>query len=165
MKRIILLISLPIAICLNASVESGHHDHACQSHSSHSHAPARDENKAGPNGGRIIASVEPRLEFLVTPDRKVQITFLDHHGEAIPAGEQQISLIGGSRANPARLSFERKGSVLLSTQALPDAKVIPVILTIKVTPESKAIRERLNVNLSQCPSCEYLEYACVCSHE
>ena len=35
---------------------------------------------AGPNGGRIIATVTPRAEFFVTADRKVQITFLDQAG-------------------------------------------------------------------------------------
>src|SRR5688500_17671691 len=50
---------------------------------------AHDEKKkiAGPNGGRIIAAIEPRAEFFVMPDRKVQITFLDKAGKAIPPAE------------------------------------------------------------------------------
>jgi hypothetical protein len=122
------------------------------------------ETKAGPNGGRIITSVEPHLEFFVTEERFIQITFLDDTGKPIAPRKQTLSLIGGDRQNPVRLRFDRKGIMLLSNQALPEGNNLPVILSIKMEPESKTIREKFNLNLSQCPTCDFREYACICEH-
>jgi hypothetical protein len=129
-------------------------------HSEHAHAKA----KAGPNGGRIITSVEPHLEFYLTEERMIQITFLNDHGEVIAPEEQVVSLIGGDRQNPIRLRFASKGSVLLSDKALPEGNNLPIILSIKPDAKSKTIRERFNLNTSECPTCKYKEYACICEH-
>lgn len=139
------------------------HDHA--SHEGHDHGEhAHADAKAGPNGGRIITSVEPHLEFYLTEERKIQITFLNDHGEVIAPKEQVVSLIGGDRQNPIRLRFASKGSVLLSDKALSEGNNLPIILSIKPDAKSKTVRERFNLNLSDCPTCDYLEYACICEH-
>jgi len=39
-------------------------------------ADKNDKKPAGPDGGRVIVAVEPRLEFLVTKERKVEISAL-----------------------------------------------------------------------------------------
>lgn len=135
------------------------HDHA--SHDEHDH----DEAEAGPNGGRLITSVEPHLEFFVTKEGFVQITFLNEASEIVAPKEQALSLIGGDRQNPVRLRFEQKGKVLISTEALPEGNNLPIILSIKSNKISKTVRERFNLNLSQCPTCDYKEYACTCAHD
>jgi hypothetical protein len=94
----------------------------------------------------------------------IQLTFLNHEGELVAPGEQVVSLIGGDRQNPVRLRFVSDGSVLLSDQALPEGNNLPVILSIKPNAGSQSIRERFNLNLSDCPTCDYLEYACTCEH-
>ena len=164
MKFITTLIALLTLISLTAKADGDHHDDAGHNHPHEDGERGHRSVTAGPNGGRVIRSVEPNIEFLVMPDGKVQLTFLDDDGHAIAPAGQNISLVGGSRLNPTELQFEPSGGVLLSTATLPDTKTMPVILTIKVTPDSKAVRERFNVNLGQCPSCEYREYACVCDH-
>ena len=47
---------------------------------------------------------------------------------------------------------------------LPAGKEIPIILQVKMTPDSKAVTEKLNVNLANCPTCKHKEYACICEH-
>ena len=58
----------------------------------HKHEDADHEHEhgkeSGPNGGRLITSVEPHAEFLVTKDRKVQITFVGHDDKVVPASAQ-----------------------------------------------------------------------------
>lgn len=137
------------------------HDHG--DHDDHDHG-AHAEKKAGPNGGRIITSVEPHFEFWVTPERTVQITFLDDYDKLIAPEGQAVSLIGGSRSNPTKLSFVHKDKVLVSNDKLPDGSNIPVILTIETSPDAKTVRERFQVNMSECPTCDYREYACICDH-
>ena len=136
--------------------EKDHHD---------DHHGEELERIVAPNGGRVIYSVEPHLEFYLQDDRTVKITFLDDEGNAVAPGNQSISLIGGDRANPTQLSFAQSGSSLVSNKALPEGANLPIILNIKAAPSSKTVREKFNLNLSDCPTCDYKEYACTCDHD
>lgn len=137
-----------------------HSDHDHKSHAGHDHSKA----EAGPNGGRLINTVEPHLEFFVTKENFVQITFLDEKNKVIAPKEQTVSLIGGDRQNPIRLRFEKRGKVLISSVALPEGNNLPMILSIKPNKASKTVREKFTLNLSDCPTCKYKEYACICAH-
>ena len=127
---------------------------------------AADEKKkvAGPNGGRVIARVEPRAEFFVMPDRKVQITFLDKAGKAIAPAEQIVTVTAGDRLAPATLTFSKSGNVLVSNAALPKGDEVPTVVQIKTTTSAKAVTEKFNVDLSKCSECKLAEYACTCAH-
>ena len=125
---------------------------------------ADEERKAGPNGGRVIESVEPHVEFLVMPDRKLKLTFLDKDGKAIAVQEQTATGIGGERSKPTRFKFEKADGALVSDTVLPDGNKVPLILQLKVTPDAKTVMEKFTVDMSQCGSCEHLEYACTCGH-
>ena len=108
--------------------------------------------------------VEPHAEFFVTKDRKVQITFVDDDGKKIPATNQKVSIICGERANPTTLKMEKKDGVLVSTKALPKGNDFPTVVTIKMKPDAKSVRAKFNLNMSDCPTCDFQEYACVCDH-
>ena len=137
------------------------HDHG---HSHEGHSLDAKELAAGPNGGRLITSVDPHLEFLVTPERFVQITFVDHDGEGVPVDGQTVSLIGGSRSSPTKLDFVEKDGLLVSTTALPEMPNMPVIVQIKTSAEATSVREKFKLNMSHCGSCSFFEYACICGH-
>ena len=128
--------------------------------SGHSHA----KKVAGPNGGRLITSVKPRLEFFVTKDRKVKITAVDDHNKAIAMTEQSVKVTGGSRFLPTRIKFENKEGVLISIDSFPAGKKLPVVVQVKSTPESKTVIEKFYLNQSICPGCKLEEYACICGH-
>jgi hypothetical protein len=119
---------------------------------------------AGPNGGRIIATVEPRAEFFVTAERKVQITFLDRDGKAVAPAEQVVTVTAGERAAPTTLTFSRSGNSLISNAALPPGDEVPTVVQIKTTPSAKAVVEKFNVDLAKCGECKLPEYACICGH-
>ena len=179
--KVLLLATLALFGATYSHAGAGH-DHAAHGqdqsdHAGHDHAAAKpagdadhdhghDHAKAtgGPNGGRLITIVEPNLEFLVMPERFVQITFLGHDGEVVPAGEQVVSAIGGKRSAPTKVKFVKKEGRLISTAALPKMKSMPIILQIKATPKAKSVRTTFYLNMSECPSCDYKEYACICAH-
>ncbi|MCB1085430.1 MAG: hypothetical protein KDM63_00170, partial [Verrucomicrobiae bacterium] len=63
------------------------HDHADHDHAhdgDHEHSAdyvaekgeSGEKKQAGPNGGRVVTVVEPAVEFFVTDDRKVRLTFV-----------------------------------------------------------------------------------------
>ena len=127
-------------------------------------ATAHEKITVGPNKGRLITTVEPRAEFFVTAERKVQITFVDKDGKAIAPAAQVVTVTAGERTAPTTLTFTKTGNTLLSTTTLPSGNDFPTVVQIKTTPEAKATVARFNLNLSTCEECQNPEYACTCSH-
>jgi hypothetical protein len=154
----------------HASADHGHsHEgedaHEEEGEEEEAHHDDQEKKEGGPNGGRIITSVDPRVEFLINDDRSVQLTFLDDESHAVAPSGQVISLISGDRSNPTMIAFIPKGNALVSTQSLPEGNAVPVVLQIKSSPSAETIREKFNANLSECSTCDYQEYACVCGHD
>lgn len=161
--KVLLLATLALFGATYANAGAGH-DHSAHGHD---HGPAKSEThekKGGPNGGRLITTVEPHLEFFVTAERFVQITFIGHDGEAVAVADQVVSAIGGARSAPTEIEFVESKGTLISKNALPEMKNMPIILQVKATPEAKTMREKFYLNMNDCPSCEFKEYACVCGH-
>ena len=126
-------------------------------------AAAAEKIKA-PNGGRIIDSVEPHAEFLVTADKKVEIRFLDDAGKVVAPAAQVVTVTMGDRANPTNLAFAKDGDKLVSDKTIPDGKELPVVLQIKTAPDVKSATAKFTLNLAKCATCEHAEYACTCAH-
>lgn len=153
-----ILIAVATALFLSPATMADHHEKG-EHKDAHEH-----EAKAGPNGGKVLHEIEPHAELFVTKERKLQVTFLNDDGKAIAPESQTISVICGKRSAPTRMKFEKSGSTLLSDKPLPAGKNVPTVVQIKMKPEAKTVTLRLNLNLEDCPSCEYKEYACVCDH-
>lgn len=128
----------------------------------HDHDHAHEKKITAPNGGRIITAVEPHAEFLVTADRKVQITFVDDDGKPVAPAEQVVTVTAGERSSPTKLTFTKSGNTLVSSGALPSGNDFPTVVQIKATPDAKTVTEKFNLNLSKCPTCSFAEYACTC---
>lgn len=124
------------------------------------HAP----QKQGPNQGRLITSVEPHLEFLVTKEGKVQLTFVDDDNKEVLRPGATATIICGDRTKPTRLTFEKTKTGYLSREKLPEGKNIPTILRVKPGADDKMKTIRLNLDLNDCPTCEFAEYNCTCDH-
>lgn len=117
-----------------------------------------------PNGGRIIASVEPHIEFLLMKDRKVQLTFLNDKGKVVPPGDQVVTVTTGERSSPTKLSFKKSGNTLISDGTVPSGSNFATVVQIQSTANAKPATARFNLNLSECSGCDLLEYACTCGH-
>ncbi|MBK1853760.1 hypothetical protein JO972_02215 [Verrucomicrobiaceae bacterium 5K15] len=141
----------------------GHdHDHDHGDHEGHSH----EEKPAGPNGGRIITGPDFHAEFLITKDKKVQITFLNAENQAIAPKNQTVSVICGDRSNPTTLNPTKKGdsNVLVSSATIPEGNNFPTIVTVQTTSDAQPVRAKFMLNMSDCSSCGHQEYACTCAH-
>jgi hypothetical protein len=135
-------------------------------HAADKHDHSHEKKEAGPNGGRIVASVEPHYEFFVTPERKVKITFLTEDNKATALKEQTVTATSGERSAPIKMTFTKEGDSLVSDKALPEGNNNPpIILQVKTTPDAKSVTEKFNVNLADCSECKHKEYACTCAHE
>jgi hypothetical protein len=70
----------------------------------------------------------------------------------------------GDRSAPTKLAFTKDGDKLVSDKVVAEGKSLPVVLQIKVSPDAKSVTEKFNLNMSNCPTCSHLEYACTCDH-
>lgn len=122
------------------------HMHGDHSHSHGDHDHDHPHTQEGPNGGRLITSVKPYLEFLVLEDRRVKILQVKD-GKVVPVGTQVISLIGGDRAKPTRMNFEFDGDALISDNAFPEGNSFPVVLQIKTSAGADAVTEKFNIEI------------------
>lgn len=162
------------AFALVACGGSDNHDHAGSGHDDHGHASASESaqtqgdkefaKEPGPNGGRLVTSIDPAVELVVTEDRKVKLSFFDEQREPTKPGPYEFAIIGGDRNNPTRLEFESSGGNLLSKGSLPAGEGFPVMLEITNTKDGSVTRERFNFASHTCSGCGLQEYACICGH-
>ena len=127
-------------------------------------AAEKEKKQGGPNGGRVIRIVQPHLEFTVTKDRKVEIGALTPDFKPAKLSGQVISVTAGDRSKPTKMEFKEENGKLVSTNKIPDGNDYPVSVSIKTNANAKAVYEKFNLNLEKCPTCKYLEYACICEH-
>lgn len=135
-----------------------HDDHAGHDHDDHE---GHDHTKAGPNGGRLIE--DTNTEFFVTADKNIQITFYDADNKAITPPTKSVTVLSGPRSAPVEFTFKQDGTKLVSTETLPEGNNFPTAVELTY-PDDKKVESRFNLDLSNCPTCENLEYACECHH-
>lgn len=128
------------------------------------HGHSHEKKEPGPNGGRLITAIDPHAEFLITSDRKVQITFVGEDNKPIAPAEQVVAVTTGERSAPVKMTFAESDGVLVSGEAVPEGNNFPVVVQIKLTPDAKTTVEKFTLNLSECPECKLPEYACICAH-
>lgn len=128
-------------------------------------ATPHDRELKAPNGGRLVTGVEPHAEIFVADDGQVKVTFLDDEGVILEPAKQLVTLVGGNRMHPITLGFEKEGDSFVSVGKLPVDERIPVVLQIQEELGGKTYRERFQLNMASCPTCEYKEYACACHDE
>lgn len=134
-------------------------------------APAEDDphahhdHLAGPNGGRILHELDPHAEVFVTKDRHLRLSLLDGSlTKAVAPGSASAKAICGTKEKPVRMTFAVDGDSLLSDQPLPAGDQLAAVIQIKTSEEAATITVKLQLDLRPCPSCESLEYACLCDH-
>ncbi len=106
----------------------------------------------GPNGGHVVKSKAGfNLEVSTDKQRKARIVFLDKDLKAVALEAQSITGIAGERSAPTKLAFAKgkdaDANVLISDKPLPAAAHMAIILTIKTTPDAKAVTERFELHL------------------
>ena len=175
--------ALAITACNDGHDHDGHghdHDHDHSHEKDHDHKKGHDHDddeghgkggeaktnvrEAGPNGGRILHGVEPHLAFFVTEDRRVLVTALDDALNPVAIGTQEIHITAGDRSNPVKLNLIKEGAFLVSEAAFPEGDDFPIVVQVKAAPGAKNVFEKFTLDLSECPTCDYLEYACTCDH-
>ena len=128
-------------------------------------ATAADKKvEGGPKGGRILDKTSPKAEFYVEKDRTVTIAFYDANLKAVPAADQNVTVIADAKTGKTKLEFEKKGDALVSKTKLPEGEGYNVVVQFKQTADAKPLNLRFKLDMHTCGECKRAEYACTCGH-
>ena len=120
--------------------------------------------KLGPTNGKLLTSVKPHVEFLVTTENKIELRFVDEANKVVAPGEQEVTITMGDRAKPTKLTFAKEGDKLVSSGTIPEGNDFPTVVQIRAKAGAKAVNEKFNLDLAKCPTCSNSEYVCKCDH-
>lgn len=116
----------------------------------------------GPKGGKIVTKEAPHVEFFVTKDRAVIVSFYDQNLKAVPASGQVVTAIAEAKTGKTNLNFAVKDGALVSTSALPEGDGYRIVLQVRDTAEARPKNYRVEFHDEACGECKRAEYACVC---
>jgi hypothetical protein len=121
-----------------------------------------EENKAGPKGGRLLASEPNRTEFLVVADGKLELNFYDASLSPTAAGPQQVTVIAEPSSGRRIIEMMRTENGLVSKEPLPEGAPYRVVVQTRSAQGEKPKNFRVDLNLATCAECQHAEYACTC---
>ena len=123
---------------------------------------ADKKHLGGPKGGRLLEKTEPRAEFYLEKDRTVTVTFYDAALKPVPAAAQTVTVLADAKGGKAKIEFEKRGDVLVSTAKLPEGDGYNLVVQFKPTAEAKPQNFRFKLETHACATCKRAEYACIC---
>lgn len=125
-------------------------------------ASAANQIHAGPQGGRLLRVDPLQAEFFVNPDRQAEIRFYSH-SQLTPPTTQSVALTAELQGKRISLPLEKTAAGFISTEPLPEtAEPYRIVIQIRLTPDTKPVNFRIDLNLAVCAECEKPEYACTC---
>ena len=117
---------------------------------------------AGPKGGRLLETEPLKSEFFVTPDRHVEITFLDAALKPVAPGAQIVSVTAEPSTGKVALELEKTATGFISKTTLPAGEPYRVVVQTRASAAAKPKNFRIDLNLATCGECKKAEYACIC---
>lgn len=131
----------------NGAFAAGDHGHAHAPEAAHAGHADDDHDHA------LVIRSQAGFTLSVTVDkaRKACIRFIDASNKTVPLTAQSISGIAGERSAPTKLTFTRgtgsDADVLIADQPLPSTDHVSIILSIRTSPDAKAVTERFMLHL------------------
>jgi hypothetical protein len=116
----------------------------------------------GPNGGRIVTTAAPHVEFFVAKDRSVVVSFYDKDLKPEPVAAQVVSATAELKSGKVKLDFATKNGTLVSKSPLPAGDDFTVVLQVRANATGKPTNYRIAFHEEVCGDCKRAEYACVC---
>jgi hypothetical protein len=101
-----------------------------------------------------------KAEFLIKPDRRVTLTFLDAAGKPMARGERIVVV----KVDGKDLALEAKPEGFVSKEPLAAKEPAPIVVQVRTTADAKPTNFRLTLNTANCGGCKHQEYACTCDH-
>ncbi len=120
--------------------------------------PAKSAAAARP--GRALEAPGVRADFLVQPDRKATVTFVDEAGKPVARGDRTVTV----KVDGKDVAMEAQANGFITKEPLQAKEPAPIVVQIRAKADAKPANFRVTLNTSLCGECKRPEYGCICDH-
>ena len=120
--------------------------------------PAKPASAARP--GRALEAPGVRADFVIQPDRKAAVTFVDEAGKPAVRGDRTVNI----KVDGKDVALEPRADGFITKEPLPAKEPVPIIIQIRAKADGKPANFRVMLDTSLCGECKRPEYGCACAH-
>ena len=110
--------------------------------------------------GRRLDAPELRAQFVIQPDRKASVSFVDEAGKPVARGERTVIV----KVDGKDVALEPQLNGFITKDPLQPKEPAPIVVQIRASAVAKPTNFRLTLNTSLCGECKRQEYGCTCAH-
>ena len=118
---------------------------------------------------KSVADVQPgrRLEapglsaqFVIQPDRKASVSFVDEAGKPVARGERTVIV----KVDGKDVVLEPQPNGFITKEPLQAKEPAAIVVQVRAAADAKPTNFRLTLNTALCGECKRQEYGCTCAH-
>lgn len=113
-----------------------------------------------PRPGRALEAPGVRADFLIQPDRKATVTFVDEAGKPADRGDRTVTV----KVDGKDVALEAQPNGFVTKEPLPTKEPAQIVVQVRTKADAKPVNFRVTLNTSLCGECKRPEYGCVCGH-
>lgn len=110
--------------------------------------------------GRRLEAPGLRAQFVIQPDRKASVSFVDEAGKPVTRGERTVIV----KVDGKDIALEPQPNGFITKDPLQAKEPAPIVVQIRASAVAKPTNFRLTLNTSLCGECKRQEYGCTCAH-
>jgi hypothetical protein len=110
--------------------------------------------------GRRLEASGLVAQFVIQPDRKAMVTFLDAAGKPAARGDCTAFV----KVDGKDVALESQPNGFVTKEPLQAKEPAPIVVQIRASAVAKPTNFRLTLNTSLCGECKRQEYGCTCAH-
>ena len=110
--------------------------------------------------GRRLEAPGLRAQFVIQPDRKASVSFVDEAGKPVTRGERTVIL----KVDGKDVAMEPQLNGFITKDPLQPKEPAPIVVQIRASAVAKPTNFRLTLNTALCGECKRQEYGCTCAH-
>ena len=113
-----------------------------------------------PRPGRALEAPGVRADFLIQPDRKATVTFVDEAGKPVARGDRTVTV----KVDGKDVALEAQANGFITKEPLQAKEPAPIVVQVRAKADAKPANFRITLNTAICAECKRPEYGCICDH-
>ena len=113
-----------------------------------------------PRPGRALEAPGVRADFLIQPDRKATVTFVDEAGKPVARGDRTVTV----KVDGKDVTLEAQANGFITKEPLQAKEPAPIVVQVRAKADAKPANFRITLNTAICAECKRPEYGCICDH-
>jgi hypothetical protein len=110
--------------------------------------------------GRRLEAPGLSAQFVIQPDRKAIVSFVDLVGKPVARGERTVIV----KVDGKDIALEPQPNGFITKESLQSREPAPIVVQIRASAIAKPTNFRLTLNTALCGECKRQEYGCTCAH-